>query len=226
MYDKAAAIVGIKRIPNLRRLKMKAIMNSEIRIEPPTVVDHPILLWFKQHIRILFGQSLVQEGLLNDLVKQKIADENVIGVILFGSVASKTHKWQSDIDLIFVYDNHEPPSGLVDYFVSGILVQYFYVTLNSLIENQKCVPYLLHMFSEGIVLFDRHSTVTPIVNEIKQYFAAHPEIESDWVRIKELHQIEKRGSQCQETTIIQRWDELEDKYSGGARKRTFFLSGI
>lgn len=203
---------------------MQAIMNSEIRVEPPTMADHPILLWIKQHVRALVGQSLMQEGLLADLIKERTADENVVGVILFGSVASKTHQWQSDIDLIFVYDNHEPTSGLVDYFVSGILVQYFYVTVNSLIENQRDVPYLLHMFSEGIVLFDRHGTVTPIVNEIKQFFAAHPEIESDWVRIKQLHQIEKKGPQCQETTIIQRWDELEDKYSDGARKRTFFLA--
>ena len=60
IYDKAAAIVGIKRIPNLRRLKMKAIMNSEIRIEPPTVADHPILLWSISRARRAveqFGQT-------------------------------------------------------------------------------------------------------------------------------------------------------------------------
>ncbi len=131
--------------------------------------------------------------------------------------------WRSDIDLIFIYDDYEPASGLVNYFVSGVEVQYFYATLDSLIENQKRVPYLLHMFSKGTVLFDRHGTVTPVVNEIKQYFAAHPEIEAEWAHIKELHQVEKKGPQCQEITIIQRWDELEDKYSGGVRKRTFFI---
>lgn len=197
-------------------------MNSEIRYEMPTLADHPVLLWFKQHIRRLAGRSLLQENVLETVVKKKSADEHVIGVLLFGSVATKTHKWRSDIDMIFIYDEHEPASGLVDYFESGVLVQYFYATLESLIENTERVPYLLHMFSEGIVLFDRHGTVTPVVNEIKQYFAAHPEIESEWAHIKELHQVEKNGSQCQEVTIIQRWDALEDKYSGGVRKRTFF----
>lgn len=125
--------------------------------------------------------------------------------------------------LIFIYEHHEPTSGLINYFVSGVLVRYFYATIDSLIDNQKHVPYLLHMFSEGEVLFDRHGTATPVIDEIKQYFATHPEIEEEWIHLKQSHQVEKTGPQCQETSILQRWDELEDKYSGGVRKRTFFL---
>jgi len=82
-------------------------------------------------------------------------------------------------DLNLWGENREPASGLVDYFVSGILVQYFYATLETLIENQRTVPYLLHMFSEADILFDRNGTVTPVVNEIKQYFATHPDIEAE-----------------------------------------------
>lgn len=197
-------------------------MKSEIRYEMPTITDHPVLLWFKQQIRKITGKGLLQEDILETVVNQTRTDENLIGVLLFGSVATKTHKWKSDIDLIFIYDDYEPDSGLVNYYVSGIEVQYFYATLENLIDNQKTVPYLLHMFSEAEVLFDRHGTVTPVVDEIKQYFATHPEIEEEWAHIKELHQVEKKGPQCQETTIMQRWDELEDKYSGGVRKRTFF----
>jgi predicted nucleotidyltransferase len=199
-------------------------MQSEIRYEKPTIADHPVLLWFNQNIRRFTGQAPLQEDILETVVNQALADENVIGVLLFGSVAAKTHKWNSDIDLIFIYDDYEPASGLVNYYVSGVEVQYFYATLENLIENQKTVPYLLHMFSEATVLFDRHGSVTPVVDEIRQYFAAHPEIQEEWVHIKELHQVEKKGSQCQQTTIMQRWDELEDKYSGGVRKRTFFLT--
>jgi predicted nucleotidyltransferase len=202
---------------------MESTMKSEIRYEMPTLADHPIILWFKQKIRKIVGRSPLQESVLDSVIEQATADENVIGILLFGSVATKTHKWQSDIDMIFIYDSHEPASGLVDYFVSGILVQYFYATLETLIENQRTVPYLLHMFSEADILFDRNGTVTPVVNEIKQYFATHPDIEAEWLHIKELHQVEKKGSQCEETTIIQRWDELEEKYSGGTRKRTFFM---
>jgi predicted nucleotidyltransferase len=195
---------------------------SEIRYEKPTVADHPVLLWFNQNIRGFTGRPMLQEDVLETVVNQALEDENVIGVLLFGSVASKSHTWKSDIDLIFIYEDHEPDSGLVNYFVSGVEVQYFYATLEALIENTKTVPYLLHMFSEAKVLFDRHGSVTPVVEKIRHYFASHPEILDEWAHIKELHQVEKKGPQCQQITILQRWDQLEDKYSGGVRKRTFF----
>jgi predicted nucleotidyltransferase len=188
----------------------------------PTIADHPVLLWFKQHIRKFTGKATLQEDVLETVVNQSLKDENLIGVLLFGSIATKTHIWKSDIDLIFIYNDYEPASGLINYFVSGVEVQYFYATLENLIENQKTVPYLLHMFSEAKILFDRNGSITPVIDEIKEYFSAHPEIHEEWVHIKELHQVEKKGSQCEQTTIMQRWDELEDKYSGGARKRTFF----
>lgn len=202
---------------------MDNFTNSEVRVEMTALLDHPILLWLKQNVRKVTRRPPLQESLLDAVLRQARANEAILGVLLFGSVATKTHRWNSDIDLIFIYEDHDPPSGLVDYFVDGVLVQYFYVTLECLLENQKTVPYLLHMFTEGVVLFDRHGNVTPVVNELKQYYAAHPGVEAEWVHIKELHQVEKMGSQCEETTIIHRWDQLEEKYSGGELKRTFFV---
>ncbi len=203
---------------------MEAV-KSEIRSEAQTIADHPALLWLKQNIRKLTGRALLQEDILETVVNQALKDENLIGVLLFGSVASKTHTWKSDIDLVYIYDDLEPASGLLTYYVSGVEVNRFYATLQKAIENQESVPYLLHMFSQAEVLFDRHGTVTPVVDEIKQYFAAHPRIEEEWVHLVERHQVEKKGSQCVPmTTILQRWDELEDKYSGGVRKRTLFIA--
>ena len=131
--------------------------------------------------------------------------------------------WKSEIDLIFVYETHEPSWGLSNQFVDGIAVRYFFTTLESLIQNADSVPYLLHMFSEARILFERHGSVAPVICRLHKYFAAHPEVSADWARIKDLHQKEKNRPACGQTTIIQRWDELEDKYSGDARKRTFFV---
>lgn len=165
---------------------------------------------------------MLQEEVLDKIVNQETADENLLGLLLFGSLATRTHTWKSDIDLIFIYRTHDPASGLANIFVDGIAVQYFYTTLDVLAQNQKSVPYLLHMFCDGKILYDRDGSVAPVVDQLKQYFAAHPEVAADWTRFKQLHQVEKKGPACAQTTIIQRWDELEKKYSGGVRKRTFF----
>jgi predicted nucleotidyltransferase len=155
-------------------------------------------------------------------VEQLKTDENLLGILLFGSLATGTHSWKSDIDLIFIYENYEPDAGLDNRFVDSIAVQYFFTTLETLIHNQETVSYLLHMFSEAKILFDRSGSVAPVILQLQRYFAAHPEVVAEWNRFKQLHQEEKNSPACAKTTIIQRWDELEDKYSAGARKRTFF----
>jgi hypothetical protein len=165
----------------------------------PQVTDRPVFLWLEQNLRKLQGKPMLQEEILDRVVTEAIMDENLVGILLFGSLASGTHTWKSDIDIIYVYETCEPSSGVTNIFVDGVVVQYFFTSYEILVQNQEAVPYLL-----------------------KQYFAAHPEIEAEWMRFKDLHQTEKNGPACTQTTIFQRWDELEDKYSGGVRKRTFF----
>ena len=188
----------------------------------PQVTDHPLFLWVQQKTRKLKGKPLRQDEVLEKVVAGATRDDNLIGILLFGSLASGTHTWKSDIDLLFVFQDCQPPSGVANIVVDGVLVQYFFTGFNTLVENIKTVPYLLHIFCDGKILYDRYGTFAPIVDQVKGFFSAHPEVEAEWIRIKALHQEEKKGPQCAQTTIIQRWDELEGKYSGGERKRTFF----
>lgn len=201
---------------------MTLIDERQIQMTAPALADHPAILWLRQNVRRFRGQPLKQYEVLQKVLNQMTADENLLGALLFGSVATETHTWKSDIDLIFVYDTHDPSSGLVDRFVDGVLVQYFYATLDAVVENLETVPYLLHIFCSGQLLYDRDGTVAPVIDEIERYFTAHPEVKREWDRLKDLHQVEKIGSECQQTTILQRWDELEAKYSGGIQRRTFF----
>jgi predicted nucleotidyltransferase len=197
-------------------------IKTSISLEP-IIPNHPVFLWLVQNFRKIQGKSLLQEEVLDKVVNRLRLDENLLGILLFGSVASGTHTWKSDVDLIFVYETYEPTSGLVNRFVDGIVVQYFFTTFDMLVQNLEAVPYLLHMFCDAELLFDRNDSIAPLIEKLKQYFATHPEIEMDWERFKELHQAEKKGPECAQTTIMQRWDELEEKYSGGVRKRTFFI---
>ncbi|HSF80632.1 MAG TPA: nucleotidyltransferase domain-containing protein [Anaerolineales bacterium] len=201
---------------------MKTLEERTTKLDLSKFENTSAFLWLGQSFRQILGKPMLQEEVLDKVVNQLKADENLLGSLLFGSLASGTHTWKSDIDLIFVYQTHEPDFGLVNEIVDGIAVQYFFTTLDTLVKNQEKVPYLLHMFSEAKILYDRHGSVTPVIEQLRGYFAEHPQVEAEWIKIKELHQEEKKGSECSQTTIIQRWDQLEEKYSGGTRKRTFF----
>lgn len=201
---------------------MNIVDNKSEITYTPLVTDRPFFIWMNQNFRKLTGKPMLQEEVLDRVVAQAIQDENLHGILLFGSLASGTHTWKSDIDLIFVYETCEPSSGVANIFVDGIVVQYFFISYEILVQNQEIVPYLLHMFCESKILYDRGDSIEPVVNQLRQYFVAHPEIEAEWIRFKDLHQVEKQGPECAQTTIFQRWDELEDKYSDGERQRTFF----
>ena len=201
---------------------MDIVDNHTVISSKPLVTDRPLFIWLEQNFRKLMGKPMLQEEVLDRVLAQATKDENLLGILLFGSLASGTHTWKSDIDLIFVYETCEPTSGLTNIFVDGIVVQYFFVSYEALVQNQEAVPYLLHMFCDAKILFDRKVSISPVVDQLAKYFAAHPEIEAEWFRYKDLHQVEKNGPACAQTTIFQRWDELEHKYSDGIRKRTFF----
>ncbi len=186
------------------------------------VTDRPLYLWLEQNFRKLQGKPMLQEEVLESVVAKAIKDENLMGILLFGSLASGTHTWKSDIDLIFVYESCDPPSGVANILVEEIVVQYFFTSSETLVQNQEAVPYLLHMLCDAKILFDRTGSISKVVDQLQKYYAAHPEIEAEWIRFKDLHQVEKKGPACTQTTIFQRWDEMEAKYSDGASKRTFF----
>lgn len=203
-------------------MAMNMITEDVAEAQPPNTLPLAAL-WLEQRYRMIRSKRLRQEDVLEKVLSPLKTDPNILGILLFGSVASGTHTWKSDLDMLFVYRRHEPTSGLVTNYMDSIEVQLFFTTLETLIYNVETVPYLLFMFGKGKILLDRHGSITPVIRQITRYYEAHPDVAEEWVRITQLHQVEKRGPLCAQTTIIQRWDELEEKYSGGARKRTFFL---
>jgi predicted nucleotidyltransferase len=201
---------------------MNIIEQNETLTTKPQVTDNPVFLWLEQKTRQLLGKPMLQEEILEKVVTDATGDENLTGILLFGSLASGTHTWKSDIDLIFVYQDCQPSSGIANILVDGVMVQYFFTSYDTLLENVANVPYLLHFFSNAKILFDRNGKFTPVVIQLQDYFANHKEIEAEWIEIESLHKVEKNGPTCAQTTILQRWDELERKYSNNGPGRTFF----
>ncbi len=164
------------------------------------------------------------ETILRQITRDAERDPNIVGLLVFGSVAKGTHTQESDIDIITVFLEHQPTSGMVNRYVGGIKVGNVFFTREIIEHAARTVPYLLHPFVDARLLFDREGTLRPMFDKIREFFGDHPEIVDEWNGHYERFKSEKAQFGREKTNIIDVWNELERRHSGGQVKRRFFLS--
>ncbi len=165
---------------------------------------------------------------LGELLDEAKRDPNTLGYMVIGSVARGTHHEKSDIDVITVLRSHKPSWGIDKMNVDGLVVDSLYMTQEVVKRSVDTVPYLLHTLVDAKLLYDREGAVEPLLEEIREYFDDNPEIGEEWVRyFDESKEIKARtGCRARQNgkTIIDVWNELERRYSGGRIRRPFFNS--
>ncbi len=160
--------------------------------------------------------------ILAQLVTDAEKEPNVLGLLVFGSVARGTQRENSDIDVITVLQSSKPASGIHNTTVEGIKVGDLYLTYEVLIHSVENVPYLLHPLEGAKLLFERDGLVHPVLARIREYYLNHPEIAAEWNKYYSLLQEEKAQFGYEQTTIVDVWNDLERRYASGKTKRRFF----
>lgn len=165
---------------------------------------------------------------LEKLTAKAEGDPNILGYIVFGSVANGTHHEGSDIDVVSILRSHKPSSGINKLVVDGLAVDSLYMTHDVFAESVRTVPYLLYTLVDAGLLIDREDTVEPLLRELREYFEGNPDIVGEWRRYFEESKEIKEQTGCRARgegkTIIDVWNELEGRYSGGRIRRPFFNS--
>jgi len=124
-----------------------------------------------EHIPLKYREALSE---LLAFLKDKLR-ENLISVVVFGSVARGTFKEHSDVDLLVVSRNF--PKKLVDridLFVDktfeismkyGINISIIPLKID---EAQSTQPIYLDMAYEGIILYDRDNFIEKKLNDLRK----------------------------------------------------------
>ena len=108
--------------------------------------------------------------------------------------------------------------------IDDIKVGNIFFTYKVLTHSINTVPYLLHILGIAKLLFDREHTIQQLLEKINNYFVKNPEIADEWKQFYRQLEEEKKEFGCEKTTIMDVWNELENRYSGGKIKRIFFRS--
>jgi len=164
------------------------------------------------------------DKILKQLVAEAENDPNKIGFLLFGSLATGTHREDSDIDVISFLKPSKPAWGINNTMRDGIKVGDIFFSYDVMIHSVKTVPYLLHPVAEAKLLFDSEGKIEPMQETIRDYFADHPEMVDEWNGYYQQLKDEKAQYGYEKTTIVDVWNELEKKHSDGKTKRHFFNS--
>lgn len=164
------------------------------------------------------------DEILCQLVAEAENDPNLVGLLVFGSVAKRTHNEDSDIDIITILKKNEPTSGIVNTHIDGIKIGNVFFTRDVLEHSAKTVPYLLHPLAEARLLYDYDNTLQPLFDELRVFFIDHPEIAGEWNGHYERFRKEKAQFGYEKTNIVEVWNEFESRHSGGRIKRRFFTS--
>lgn len=162
------------------------------------------------------------EAILEKLLADAKSNPNTLGFLVFGSMATGTHRPDSDIDIITILQANKPDSGITNTPVDGIKVGNLFLTYDILRHSVETVPYLLHPVGGAKILFDREGTIAPLLERIQSYFADHPDIAADWGGYYQQFRAEKAQYGYEKTTIVDVWNELEMRYSGGKTRRRLF----
>ena len=154
--------------------------------------------------------------LVIDKVEKKLRnDNNIIAFLLFGSVAENRHHENSDIDTIIVYSDFPTGYHFTTEVIDGIEISYSKWSLSELNKNIKNVPYLMYVFANAKIIFDKGSIIS-IQNNTKEYFKIRKDVKLEWEKHTASFNAEKNN-------IVDVFDKLEKIFSEGKTKRTFFI---
>lgn len=133
---------------------------------------------------------------INGFVDRVVRNENVIGVMLFGSVARGSYKKESDVDVLLAVrgdvmdaiEEIEKTIDEVEELRTPLVADGFYLRIRPLILSKADLkafrPIYLNIIGEGIVLFERGESLTNFIGDVKRNVEWRKEIIEDGLVIR------------------------------------------
>jgi predicted nucleotidyltransferase len=119
------------------------------------------------------------QELVKEISQELYKDNNVLALILYGSVSRHEESSNSDIDLLaIITENYLQKRHVVQY---GITVEFVEMSINFLRDfiTKKEIP-MLFALANGVVLFDKIPETERLISDARDIIAEGPPINIKW----------------------------------------------
>ncbi len=141
-------------------------------------------------------------------------------LLVFGSVAKRTHHAGSDIDSIVIYRKYPESFKFETTGFQGIQIGISNWDFDYYRDNIINKPFTKYILITSQVVFDKTSKVQSWIDAIKRYFETNPDIQAEWSRLNASYEAEKRKYGSGRTNIFDVYEELEQKFKGRILQET------
>ncbi len=137
-----------------------------------------------------------------------------LALLVFGSVAKGTNHDNSDIDLLVIYKSYLDQFKFETTHFQGIKIGMSNLDYEYYRDTIINKPFTRYILTTAQVIFDKTGKMQLWINVIKRYFQENPDIQSEWERLNEVYEEEKRKYGAGRTNIFDVYKELEKKFKG------------
>ena len=122
---------------------------------------------------------ITHQDIVNELSDELFADDNVLALILYGSVARQEQSPNSDIDLLVVIrENYLQKRHIIRYDITVEFVEISLEFLNKHISERK-TP-MVFALAQGVVLFNKSREAEQLIDEAKKIIESGPSVNERW----------------------------------------------
>ena len=151
----------------------------------------------------------------NKIVKEMVEEykekPGVVAINIFGSVAQKLHRPDSDVD-IEILSSKAKKWSLINKKRYGIRIDLETAPLNKIKKRIKTHPFLCYDYMFEKIMYDPKGIMKSIVKEVKKYFKNNPKVKNFWDKKNKLmRKAKNQGKKPEDPYNV--WDEAEIKFS-------------
>ena len=159
--------------------------------------------------------------IVNEIVERYKKDKSVIAIALFGSLARKEERPDSDVDVEIISENAKEWE-LLKRKKYGIKIDLEICPKKHLIHQMEKYPYLCYSYLSEKVIYDPEGFMEEVKKKLKRYFDKHPDVVKFWEKKYEIMKENKAKGQDPKNAT-KSYDEAEILFSNEHKvTRDFF----